>query len=49
VCVVPDGYTPPFYEANRVAEYRQAHAAFNAGLAAANTLEVAPSTGEEGR
>jgi hypothetical protein len=25
---VPDGYTPPFYKADRIAEYRQAHAAF---------------------
>jgi hypothetical protein len=24
----PDGYTPPFYKVNRIAEYRQAHAAF---------------------
>ena len=24
----PDGYTPPFYKADRIAEYRQAHAAF---------------------
>jgi hypothetical protein len=26
---VPDGYTPPFYKADRVAEYRQAHAVFS--------------------
>jgi hypothetical protein len=25
---VPDGYTAPFYKADRIAEYRQAHAAF---------------------
>jgi hypothetical protein len=25
---VPDGYTAPFYKADRVAEYRQAHAVF---------------------
>jgi hypothetical protein len=31
---VPDGYTPPFYKADRIAEYRQAHAAFTARLAA---------------
>jgi len=24
----PEGYTPPFYKADRIAEYRQAHAAF---------------------
>jgi hypothetical protein len=24
----PDGYTPPFYKADRIGEYRQAHAAF---------------------
>jgi hypothetical protein len=24
----PDGYTPPFYKADRIAEYQQAHAAF---------------------
>jgi hypothetical protein len=29
---VPDGYTPPFYKADRIAEYRQAHAAFTARL-----------------
>jgi hypothetical protein len=28
----PDGYTPPFYKANRIAEYRQAHAVFTARL-----------------
>src|SRR5208282_1952411 len=27
----PDGYTPPFYKADRVAEYRQAHAVFSEG------------------
>jgi hypothetical protein len=25
---IPDGYTAPFYKADRIAEYRQAHAAF---------------------
>jgi hypothetical protein len=30
---VPDGYTPPFYKADRIAEYRQAHAAFTERLA----------------
>jgi hypothetical protein len=25
----PEGYTPPFYKANRIAEYRQAHAVFS--------------------
>ena len=29
---VPDGYTAPFSKADRVAEYRQAHAAFTARL-----------------
>ena len=24
----PDGYSPPFYKADRIGEYRQAHAAF---------------------
>lgn len=28
----PEGYTPPFCKANRIAEYRQAHAAFIARL-----------------
>jgi hypothetical protein len=28
----PDGYTPPFYKADRIAEYRQAHAAFSERL-----------------
>ena len=28
----PDGYTPPFYRADRVAEYRQAHAVFSERL-----------------
>lgn len=28
----PDGYTPPFYKADRVAEYRQAHAVFSERL-----------------
>jgi hypothetical protein len=31
----PDGYTPPFYKANRIAEYRQAHAVFTERLARA--------------
>ena len=44
---VPDGYTAPFYKADRIAEYRQAHAAFSARLAAANTLQVAPGDGGE--
>jgi hypothetical protein len=29
---VPDGYTPPFYKADRIGEYRQAHAAFTARM-----------------
>jgi hypothetical protein len=29
---VPDGYTPPFCKAGRIAEYRQAHAAFTARM-----------------
>jgi hypothetical protein len=28
----PDGYTPPFYKADREAEYRQAHAVFSERL-----------------
>ena len=28
----PDGYTPPFYKADRIAEYRQAHAVFSERL-----------------
>jgi hypothetical protein len=28
----PDGYAPPFYKANRVAEYRRAHAVFSERL-----------------
>ena len=28
----PDGYTPPFYKADRMAEYRQAHAVFSERL-----------------
>ena len=45
----PDGYTPPFYKADRIGEYRQAHAAFSARLAAAGTLQVARSDGEGAR
>jgi hypothetical protein len=29
---IPDGYTPPFYKTDRIAEYRQAHLAFTARL-----------------
>jgi hypothetical protein len=43
----PDGYTPPFYKADRIAEYRQAHAAFSARLDAATNLQ-APNPGSEG-
>ncbi|MGH3246367.1 MAG: hypothetical protein ACRDOI_09170 [Trebonia sp.] len=43
---VPDGYTAPFYKADRIAEYRQAHAAFSARLPAAVTLQVARSETE---
>jgi hypothetical protein len=43
----PDGYTPPFYKADRIGEYRQAHAAFSARLAAAATLK-APGQRSEG-
>ncbi len=28
----PDGYEPPFYKADRIGEYRQAHAAFSERL-----------------
>jgi hypothetical protein len=44
---VPDGYTAPFYKADRIAEYRQAHAAFSARVAAATTLQE-PSQRSEG-
>jgi hypothetical protein len=43
----PDGYTPPFYKADRIAEYRQAHAAFSARLAATTRLRE-PSQLTEG-
>ena len=43
------GYTPPFYKADRIAEYRQAHAAFSARLAAARTLPVASLESEGSR
>jgi len=33
----PDGYTPPFYKANREAEYRQAHAVFSERMLKART------------
>jgi hypothetical protein len=46
---VPDGYTAPFYKANRIAEYRQAHAVFSARLAAADTLQVARPDNEGGQ
>jgi hypothetical protein len=46
---VPDGYTAPFYKADRIAEYRQAHAAFSARLAAADTLQVARPDNEGDR
>jgi hypothetical protein len=45
----PDGYTPPFYKADRIGEYRQAHAAFSARLAAARTLPVASGESEAER
>jgi hypothetical protein len=44
---VPDGYTAPFYKADRIAEYRQAHAAFSARLAEATRLG-APGQHSEG-
>ena len=34
---VPDGYTAPFYKADRTAEYRQAHAAFTERMKGAAT------------
>jgi hypothetical protein len=46
---VPDGYTAPFYKADRIAEYRQAHAAFSARLAAATTLQASDEHSEEDR
>jgi hypothetical protein len=33
----PDGYTPPFYKADRIAEYRQAHAAFTERMKGASS------------
>lgn len=45
----PDGYTPLFYKANRIGEYRQAHAAFSARLAAARTLPVTSPDSREDR
>ena len=45
----PDGYTPPFYKADRIGEYRQAHAAFSARLAAARRLEVTSAESEDDR
>jgi len=44
---VPDGYTAPFYKADRIAQYRQAHAAFSTRLGAATTLQE-PSQRREG-
>ena len=35
----PDGYTAPFYKADRVAEYRQAHSVFSERLCRANAGE----------
>jgi hypothetical protein len=35
----PEGYAPPFYKADRVAEYRQAHAVFSERLRRANARE----------
>jgi len=35
----PEGYTPPFYKADRVAEYRQAHAVFSERLRQAQAGE----------
>ena len=35
----PEGYTPPFYKADRVAEYRQAHAVFSERLRRAQAGE----------
>jgi hypothetical protein len=34
---VPDGYTAPFYKADRIAEYKQAHAAFTNRLKGAGS------------
>ena len=42
----PVGYTPPFYKADREAEYRQAHAVFSARLQAAKDTGWKPSTPE---
>jgi hypothetical protein len=35
----PDGYAPPFYMADRIAEYRQAHAVFSERLRQATAGE----------
>jgi hypothetical protein len=43
----PDGYMPPFYKADRIGEYRQAHGAFSKRLTAARTLP-ATTTGNGG-
>jgi hypothetical protein len=45
----PDGYTAPFYKADRIAEYRQAHAAFSVRLDAARTLSVTNQDSEGNR
>lgn len=42
---VPDGYTPPFYKADREAEYRQAHAAFSERLRRSGWQPPAASDG----
>jgi hypothetical protein len=38
---VPDGYTAPFYKADREAEYRQAHAVFSERLRQAEAVQTA--------
>jgi hypothetical protein len=43
----PEGYTPPFYKADREAEYRHAHAVFSARLQAAKDAGWQPSTPED--
>ncbi|MFD8531478.1 Eco57I restriction-modification methylase domain-containing protein [Streptosporangium canum] len=41
---VPDGYTAPFYKADREAEYRQAHAVFSERLRQAQAVQDSEAT-----
>ena len=44
VSLPPEGYSPPFYKADREGEYRQAHAVFSAQLQAAADAGWGPSS-----